>query len=110
MGRAAGQGAWPAVMKRGIIEDEVVRKALNKAECKWIRARDAWEVLTLTIALDPDVGTPLTESGKTRAATYQGSKSNGMPTITVIYEDQNPFLLVKDVKFSEPEKYVPYQH
>jgi hypothetical protein len=97
-------------MKRGIIEDEVVRKALNDAECRWNRAKDAWEAVTLVIALDPTAGTSLTESGKTRAITYQGSRSNGMPTITVIYEDHDPYLLVRDAKFSEPEKYEPYLH
>lgn len=97
-------------MKRQIIEDEAVRLAVNEAEARWPRARDSWDVLLLVMANDPEEGEAITESGMTRSLTYQGSKSNGMPSLTVIYEDQDPYVIVRQAKFWEPKKYVPYLH
>lgn len=97
-------------MKRELIEDECVRVAVNEAEGRWPIARDSWEAATFVIAYDPEEGLPITESGKTRSLTYQGSKSNGMPSLTVIYEDQSPFVIIRDVKFWEPTRYVRTIH
>lgn len=97
-------------MKRTIIEQEPVRLALNEASSRWSRAEDAWDAVVTVLAHDPDAGTPLTESGKTRALTFQGAKAANMPTITVVYEDQDPFLIIHDVKFSAPTRYIPYTH
>ncbi|WP_138422061.1 hypothetical protein [Maritimibacter alexandrii] len=97
-------------MKRQIIEEEAARKAINDAEGKWPRAEMAWEAATLVIAYDPEEGKPLTESGKVRAFTYQGSRSIGMPSLTVVYEDQDPFLFVHDVKFWDAGKYEQQFH
>lgn len=97
-------------MNRLLIEDECVRIARNEAECRFLRACDAWEAATFVIVHDPGVGMALTESGKSRAFTFQGSRSNGMPSLTVIYEDQDPFVIVRDVRFWEPRRYEQQVH
>lgn len=97
-------------MRRQIVEQEAVRLALNEAETNWDRANDAWEAATWVMAHDPSVGTAVTESGKTRSFVFQGSVSNGMPSLTVLYEDQNPYLIVHDVKFWRPTRYEQQIH
>lgn len=97
-------------MRRQIVEQEAVRLALNEAEAEWERASDAWEAATWVMAHDPDVGTAVTESGKTRSFAFQGSVSNGMPSLTVLYEDQDPYLIVHDVQFWRPVKYEQQIH
>ena len=98
-------------MKREIIEDEPARNALNNAEERWSRANDAWESITWAIMNDPDVGLPVTESGKTRVITLHGARSADIPDITVLYEDNPPFLHIRDAKFKDSTKpYVPQLH
>lgn len=97
-------------MRRQIVEQEAVRMALNSAKAEWTRAGDAWEAATWVMAYDPEVGVPVTESGKTRSFVFQGSVSNGMPSLTVIYEDQDPCLIVHDVNFWKPTKYEQQIH
>ncbi len=97
-------------MKRQLIEEECVRLAVNEAEGRWARADVSWETATFVIANDPEEGMALTESGKTRSFTFQGSVSIGMPSLTVIYEDQDPFLIIHEVKFWEPKRYVRTFH
>ncbi len=87
-----------------------MRIAVNKAESEWPRAEMAWEAATYVLAHAPEEGLPLTESGKTRSFTYQGSRSTGMPTVTVLYEDQDPFLIVHDVQFEDAGKYEQQIH
>ncbi len=97
-------------MKRQIVEQDAVRRALNNADDDWDRANDAWEAATWVMAHDPGVGAAVTESGKTRSFVFQGSISNGMPSLTVLYEDQDPYLIVHEVEFWRPTKYEQQIH
>ncbi len=110
MGKAPRKGVKPTLMRRQIIEEDAVRVARNEAESEWDRALDAWEAATFVMAHDPQVGTAVTESGKVRSFVFQGSLTNGMPSITVLYEDQDPFLIIHDVKYWRPTKYEQQIH
>jgi hypothetical protein len=59
----------------------------------WILARDP----------DSSLSVALTESGKMRAFTFEGAKSIGMPSVTVVYELQEPFVIVHDVRFKDSD-------
>lgn len=86
---------------RSVIEDSRVSRALDDAKRKWPRAGDAWDAVVWVIARDPTIGIPLTESGATRSFTFDGAKSIGMPTVTVLYEVQHIVIVVHDALFQE---------
>ena len=71
------------------------------AEAKWPRARDAWEALTWIVSRDPQEGKAVTESGRTRAITIEGARSIGFPTLTLVYEIQNPKIIIHDALFTD---------
>jgi hypothetical protein len=98
-------------MNRQLIESEAVRKAVNDAEQQWSRANDAWETVTWVVAHDPDVGVSLTESGKTRSFALHGAQSVGLPDLTIVYEDRDPFILIHAALFSDSKsRYIPQAH
>jgi hypothetical protein len=82
-------------------EEEPARLALDLAVQRWRRTNDAWEALTWVLAHDALIGTPVTESGKTRTFTYIGARSIDMPTITVLYEITAECITIHDAKFRE---------
>ncbi len=97
-------------LKRQIIENEAARESRNLAESKWGGAEQAWEALTLILVYDPEFGRPIPESGKIRTFVWQGARSSDTPTIQVLYEDQDPYLEILDLVYSEAEQYVRYHH
>lgn len=65
-----------------IVEEPRVSVVIDAAKQRWSRAKDAWETITWTLAHDPEVGKPLTESGRTRTFTIDGARSISLPTVT----------------------------
>jgi hypothetical protein len=86
-----------------LIEQEEAKRAKDAACEKWARAEDAWEAITWAIARDPSLGEAVTESGKTRLLKYVGARSIKMPSVTVIYEVAEPFIIVHSAEFAEAE-------
>lgn len=84
-----------------IVEEPRVSVAIDAAKQRWSRAKDAWETITWTLAHDPEVGKPLTESGRTRSFTIDGARSIGLPTVTVLYVTSRFELTIQDAKFEE---------
>jgi hypothetical protein len=62
---------------------------------------DAWEAATWIIARDPNAGVPVTESGLTRAYTFEGARSIDLPTVTLLYEMQVETIVIHDALFSD---------
>jgi hypothetical protein len=87
----------------GIIEDSRVSRAVDDAKLRWPRADDAWEAITWVIARDPFIGVAVTESGKVRSFTFDGAKSIGLPTVTILYEIQPTVVVVLDAVFKDSE-------
>jgi hypothetical protein len=87
---------------RSIIEDSRVSRAIDDAKMRWPRAEDAWEAITWVIVRDPLIGIAVTESGNVRSFTFDGAKSIGLPTVTVVYETQHLVIVVQDALFQEP--------
>jgi hypothetical protein len=52
---------------------------------RWKRGQDAWDALVWAIARDPERGSPVTPSGRTRMMVLEGASSIGLPTVTAIY-------------------------
>lgn len=86
---------------RTIVEEAGVANAIDAAKLKWSRALDSWEALTWVIAHDPECGTALSESGNERAYTFEGARSIGMPTLTVVYEHDRTKIVVKAALFAD---------
>mgnify|MGYP000421308519 CR=1 FL=1 len=84
-----------------IVEQPTAKEALDNARDRWQRVDDAWEAITWALSRDPTFGDPITESGKTRLAVFQGARSISMPTIEVIYETQEPYIIIHEATFSE---------
>jgi hypothetical protein len=62
---------------------------------------DAWEAATWIIARDPTAGDPVTESGITRAYTFEGARSIDLPTLTLLYEVQAETIVIHDALFAD---------
>jgi hypothetical protein len=87
---------------RTIREADAAERSLNAALERWSRAMDAWEAATWTIARDPKAGDPVTESGKTRAYSFEGARSIDMPSVTLIYEiEDDNHIIVHDALFMD---------
>lgn len=99
-----------AGLLRSIVESEEARKARNEAESKWSGAETAWEALTLILAYDPEFGTVIGESGKVRTFVWQGARSTDMPDVQVIYEDNDPYLEVIDLRYKTAGRYARQRH
>ena len=56
------------------------------------------------LARDPTRGVPLTEGGQARSFTYEGSWAHEMPTIVVIYDVDDHYVTIHEVRFSNPPK------
>jgi hypothetical protein len=84
-----------------LIEEDAARRAFDDACLKWEGASVAWEATTWVVLRDPTVGRPVTESGKTRAFTYEGASSIKQPTVTLLYEIRSGEIVVQDARFSE---------
>lgn len=84
-----------------IVEEPRVSVVIDAAKQRWSRAKDAWETITWTLAHDPEVGKPLTESGLTRSFTIDGARSIGLPTVTVLYAVSRFELTIHDAKFED---------
>jgi hypothetical protein len=90
---------------RTVIEDTSVTEKVEAAKLRWLRADDAWNVVSWVVARDPTLGVAITESGNTRTFTYDGVQSIKMPTITVVYEITTTTVVIRDVDFQDA-KYV----
>lgn len=91
------------IVRRDIREDSPVAEALDDAMDRWPRTLDAWEALTWNLAHDPeDQSVPLTECGTIRALVVQGARSNGWPTITVVYTYNDDYVTIRAARFTEP--------
>lgn len=88
-----------------LVEDHVARAAFDDATERWAGTSDAWEAATWVILRDPEIGTAISEDGKLRSFTYDGTKSTKQPTITLLYEISVHEMIIRAAKFSEP-KYV----
>jgi plasmid stabilization system protein ParE len=86
---------------RNVIEEERVRRAVDDALTRWPRAEDAWEAVTWVVARDPRAGTAETESGNTRSFTFEGARSIGMPSVTIIYEITEWAIIIHDALFTD---------
>lgn len=101
MGKEGRREAEVALAMHTVIEEPAVSEAVDDAHEKWARADDAWDAVKWVLARDPEVGDPVTESGRTRSFVLDGARSIGLPTVHVIYEMQNPYIIVHDAKFEE---------
>lgn len=86
---------------RTIREEEAARRSLDAAVEKWSRAMDAWDAATWVIARDPEAGHPVTESGRTRAYSFEGARSINMPSLTLLYEITDIYIIVHDARFTD---------
>lgn len=89
---------------RTVRQDACVDEALATALEKWARAEEILEIAIWTIARDPAVGTPLTESGHNRILIIAGAESAGLPTLTIQYTYDDEVVTVYEALF-EKSKY-----
>ena len=95
---------------RNIIESYEAQQANDDANARWLGAKQAWEAVLQVLMYDPTFGTNINEAGTLRTFTFQGAKSLDMPTVQVLYQDNNPYVEVLDLKYSEAQSYVQHQH
>jgi hypothetical protein len=88
---------------RSVIEDSQVSRAVDDAKRQWSRADDAWNAIIWIIARDPEIGIAVTESGATRAFTFDGARSIDLPTVTVLYEITPMAVVIRDALFSDAD-------
>jgi hypothetical protein len=86
---------------RTVREDLEVELALEEACSKWSRTQEAWDVVTWVLAHDPTRGDPLTESGLARTFVYEGSWAHDMPTITILYVIEEPYVTIRRARFTD---------
>lgn len=84
-----------------MVLDTAAQVAVDSAVDNWAGAETAWEAIEWTLAHDPRVGVPLSESGNIRGFVYTGARSIGQPDVEVIYELGNPEIIVKSAEFSD---------
>jgi hypothetical protein len=82
--------------------DTIVDAELEDARRRWARVDDAWNAIEWALARDPEVGTPVTESGTARSFIFEGSWAHEMPTIRVLYVVEEPHVTIKSVDFRYP--------
>lgn len=85
----------------GVVEEWAVTIAVAKAESRWRRAKLAWEAITWIVARDPEVGVPITDSGKTRTLQLVGARSIDEPTVTVVYVIEDGRIVIHDARFED---------
>jgi hypothetical protein len=89
---------------RTIREADAATRSLDSALERWSRAMDAWEAATWAIAHDPESGEPVTESGQTRAYSFEGARSIDLPSVTLVYEiEDDNHLIVHDALFMDSQ-------
>lgn len=95
-----------APIMRDFRYDTEAAKAIDEACETWSRTDDAVFLIEWAITRDPREGKALTESGITRALTYQGASSIQMPTVTFVYEIDEYYITVKEARFetAKPQK------
>lgn len=86
---------------RTLVEQPDVMRAVDEAEANWPRANDAWEAITWAIVREPYLGIAITESGNIRQFTFDGARTIGMPTVTVVYEMRHTEIIVHAARFEE---------
>jgi len=74
---------------------------VDSAFDRWGDAERAWIAIEWTLARDPQVGTPLNESGSLRGFVYAGAKSIGQPDVDVIYEIDVDTIIVRSAVFTD---------
>ena len=86
---------------RTVRDDLEVELAVDDACERWSRAREAWEVVHWVLAHDPTRGDPITEGGQARSFVYVGSWAHDMPTITVLYVIEEPYITIRRARFTD---------
>lgn len=84
-----------------LVEDPEAQLALDEALEKWAGTAVAWEAATWVVLRDPEIGTPLNESGTVRVFTYQGARSISQPTITLLYTFSRHETTIKAARFEQ---------
>jgi hypothetical protein len=86
-----------------VIEQPAVSQALDEAIANhaWPRALDAWEAITWAVVREPYLGEALTESGRIRQFTFDGAKSIGMPTVSIVYEIGHTEIIIHAARFED---------
>lgn len=84
-------------------ESPAAQDAADDACERWARAEDAWEAVKWALSRDPYIGTPLTEGGQARAFTLQGRWAWEMPTITVLYRIETPYVTIESAQFDDAQ-------
>ncbi len=74
--------------------------AIQEAAKKWSHIDDILAALEWGIAHDPSIGPLLNEKG-IRGFVYPGARSVNEPDIDVIYEDQDPLIVIHDLTFRD---------
>jgi hypothetical protein len=65
------------------------------------RTQEAWDAVIWVLARDPTRGDPLTESAQARTFVYEGSWAHDMPTITVLYVIEEPYVTIRGARFTD---------
>lgn len=86
---------------KSIREEKRVTIARDAAEVRWERAMDSWEAITWVILHDETCGSALSESGNVRGYIFDGARSVNMPSLAVIYEITDEYIIVRDAEFYE---------
>lgn len=86
---------------RGIREESAAQAAYDNAVKRWSRADDAWQMVTWVVVRDPLLGRPVTESGQTRAFTFDGARSIDMPDVTLLYQVTDMLVVIHDALFKD---------
>lgn len=90
MGAGSRRAAQAGVV-RSVREENAARDALD----------DAWQAITWAIIHDVNAGSPIGESGVTRALELDGARSNDTPTVWVLYGVQPTLVTVYEARFTE---------
>jgi hypothetical protein len=83
--------------------DDRARASVDSAVERWPDAERAWGAIEWTLARDPSVGIPLSESGKIRGFVYEGARSIGQPDVDVIYEITSMEIIVRSAEFKDAQ-------
>jgi hypothetical protein len=85
---------------RTVREDREVEDALEEACLQWSRTQEAWDAICWALARDPTCGDPITEAGQARSFVFEGSWAHDMPTITVLYVVEEPYVTIRRARFT----------
>jgi len=81
--------------------DSPAMEAVDAAMERWTGAEEVLRAMEWALARDPEIGRAEFESGAVRVHTIDGARSRDLPTLTVMYRIENPYITVLEAWFRD---------